>query len=126
MEENYPQYVTKEAIISLTEKLHLPQINSQDWEFEVGKSKKVFEYISFYENVVLNKEEKFALMIVIISSYNEALLEGIAQKELWNKIKYNILKDMDIHRNTIEYWALDDEDLEDCFAITPLIRSIVE
>lgn len=64
-------------------------------------------------------------MIIIIGSCNDALIEGDLDKALWEKIKACLIKDINIHKDTIDYWALDDDDdLDDCFEITPLIREL--
>lgn len=126
MNNNSPQYVTKEAIDGLSEKLGLPNRVTQDWEYEVGDSSKVSEYIESYEKIIMSKEEKFALMIIIISSYNDALEEGKIENSIWDKIRHHLLNDISIHRNTILYWALEGEDLENCFSITPFIRQLLD
>lgn len=127
MENIYPQYVTKEAVEGLVRKINLPMPGrySQDWEYEVSDSSRVAEFLSFYENIALNKEEKFALMIIIISSYNDAIVEEKTEESIAERIKYLLLNDADIHKNTIFYWALlDEDDLEDCFAITSFMREV--
>lgn len=128
MGDYYPEYGTKEARESLIEKLNLPELGpyTQDWEYEVSDASRISEFISFYENQTLSKEEKFTLMVIIVSSYDDSLGEGNIKSDVWDKIKYHLLNEINIHRNTILYWALDDEDLEDCFAITPFMRGIVK
>ncbi len=127
MGNQYPKNVTRAAIEGLVKKLSLPGLDlySQDWEYEVANSSRVSEFISFYENGILNYDEKFALMIVIISSYNDALSEGKAQIGDWDKIRYHLVNEINIHKNTIVYWSLEGEELEDCFEITPLIRELL-
>jgi hypothetical protein len=127
MENVYPQYVTREAIVSLIKKLNLPSNGeySQDWEYEVADSSRVAEFIHFYENVALNIEEKFALMTVIVSSYNDAIEEGKTDNIISDKIKYHLSHDINIHKHTILNWALlDEESIEDCYPITPLMREV--
>ncbi|WP_233354826.1 MULTISPECIES: hypothetical protein [Paenibacillus] len=130
MEEISPKCADKESIESLIKKLHLPSLTpfSQDWEYTSADSSRVNEFITFYENNKLNNKEKFTLMIVIISSFDDYLSEGIGTEDIkiWDRIKQNILKDYKLHINTIIYWALEENDLEDCFAVTPYIREILE
>ena len=128
MENWYPEYVTKSAVEGLVKKIKLPAPDefSQDWEYEVSDSSKVGEFLYAYKNIELNKEEKFALMTIIISSYNDAILEGKVEKSWASFIRYHLLEDINIHKNSIYYWALlDEDDLENCFAITALIREIL-
>lgn len=126
--ENYPKYVTGEAIESLVKKLSLPKPGpfTQDWEYEVVDDTRINEFLSFYESSSLNEEEKFALMIIIIGSLNDATVTGDVDESILRKAKELLLKDIAIHTNTILYWSLENEDLEDCFAITPFIRCVKE
>ncbi|MGO4530369.1 hypothetical protein AB4Z30_14905 [Paenibacillus sp. 2TAF8] len=128
MKENAPKYADKKSIESLIKKLNLPPLTpySQDWEYTSADSSRVDEFITYYENNQLNKNEKFTLMIVIISSFDDYLSEGIGTEnnKLWNRIKQNLLQDYELHINTIHYWAQDERNLEDCFSITPYIREM--
>jgi len=129
MEREYPEYVTKEAVDSLTQKLDLPKNDgfSQDWEYEVSDSSKVEEFLYSYENLGLNKDEKYALMTIIISSYNDAIEEGTMDERTKEKIKFLLLSEVDIHRNIILNWAmLDEEDIENCYAIAPFMREVAK
>lgn len=128
MKDSHPEYITKEAVESLIKKLNLPGLDaySQDWEFEAADPLRVDEFISSYENNTLNKEEKFALMALIISSFNDALEKGKANNQSWNKIRNYLINEYYIHKNTILYWALDDENIEDCFAVTQFMRDIIK
>lgn len=127
MENINPKFVTRSAIEGLVKKINLPTPNefSQDWEYEVTDSSRVTEFLFAYENFHLDREEKFALMIVIISSYDDAMVEEKHEERWATSIRNHLLKDISIHKNTIDYWAmLDEDDLENCFSVTPFIREI--
>ena len=127
MENVYPEYVTKSAIEGLVKKVKLPAPDefTQDWEYEVSDSSRITEFLYAYENIELNKEEKFALMIIIISSFNDAIVEGKAEENSASLIRYHLLQDISIHKNTIYYWSmLDEEDMENCHAVTAFIKEI--
>ncbi|WP_341278885.1 hypothetical protein [Paenibacillus sp. FSL H8-0537] len=112
----------------LVEKIKLPSPGefTQDWEYEVADSTRVGEFLHAYENMNLNLEEKFALMLVIVESYNDAISGNKAEENMAELIKYHLIRDINIHINTIYYWAkLDEDDIENVFAITPFIRGIV-
>lgn len=129
MEYESPLYITGAAIKSLTSKLNLPTLEPfrQDWELEITDSSRVLEFIMFYEKQVLNENERFALMALIIASYDDYLSGGNVPDLVWTKIKYFLLKHFAIHKNKIIYWALEEEnDIENCFAITPLMREVLE
>ncbi|GIO04062.1 hypothetical protein J31TS6_00900 [Brevibacillus reuszeri] len=127
MENVYPEYVTKRAIEGLVRKVKLPAPDefSQDWEYEVSDSSRISEFLHAYENIELNIDEKFALMIIIISSFNDAIVERKAEESLASLIRNHLLQDINIHKNTISYWSmLDEEDLENCHAVTSFMRGI--
>lgn len=128
MENITPKYVTRSAIEGLVKKINLPAPHefSQDWEYEVSDSSRVAEFLFAYENIELDVEEKFALMIVMISSYDDAIVEGKDEDSWASSIRHHLLQDIGIHKNTINYWAmLDEDDLENCFSVTLFIREIV-
>lgn len=121
------RYTTKETIESLCRKLKLPKPHeySQDWEDEVMDSQRIEEFIECYQKQTMNKDEKFTLMVIIINSCDDALSNGSLDMESWRKVRVLLLNDRDIHKETIDYWSAEEiEDVEDCFAITPLIREI--
>lgn len=128
MEDPSPMYLTKEAIKNLNKKLSLPILSpySQDWEYEQADSSRVQEFMTYYENSVLTNNEKFALMALIVSSYDDYLSEGNTTESVWINISNYLIKDFKLHKNTIIYWAQEDNEIEDCFAVTPLMREIIE
>ncbi|OPH61830.1 hypothetical protein BC351_00900 [Paenibacillus ferrarius] len=128
MEDMSPLYITGATIKNLVKKLNLPALHpySQDWELESADSSRVLEFINFYENQALNENEQFGLMALIISSYDDYLAIGNEPDLVWTKIRYNLLKEFLIHKNTILYWAvLDETEIDNCFAVTPLIREVL-
>lgn len=127
--ENLPQYcVTRKAIESLTSKLKLTKLDeySQDWEYEACDSTRVTEFVSFYENDQLNMEERFALMNLIISSYDDALVEGKVLSGIWDRISSHLMENVSMYIDVISYWAILDEDFEDGFAVTPYMRELLK
>lgn len=127
VENCYPEYVTRNVMYSLAEKLHLPEPGefTQDWEYEVADSSRVDEFISFYENEQLDGDEKFALMIIVISSFNDVLSQKGMEAAIWERIKRNLVMDRHIHMNTILYWADIEAELEDSWAIAPYMREVL-
>lgn len=128
MDNRYPMYVTKHAVESLVDKVKLPAPHpfSQDWEYEVADSTRTAEFLHAYDQYNLDLEEKFALMIIIISSLDDAMHLGRMEDNLALLVKQYLIRDIHIHMNTVSYWAMsDEEDLEDCFYITPFMREIL-
>jgi len=127
----YPKYVTAQAEKNLINKLNLPNINSQDWEYEIADSFKLEGFLTAYKDLDLDIEERFALMIVIIGSYDIALRDGTADTDIWNNICRYLIQDIDIHLNTIIHWSLKDQEediseLEGGFAVTHQMLEVYE
>lgn len=121
--------VTMKAINSLVKGLHLPVPDkfTQDWEYEVSDPKRIKEFIEYYVQKKLTTDEKFTLMMIIISSCDDAIIYGLFDEQLWKEVVDILLRDWEIHKETINYWSSDEEkDIEDCFVITPLIREVLE
>lgn len=91
--------VTKKAIDNLIKKLKLPEYDefSQDWEYEVANIERLEEFIEYYQNVDMDIDEKFILMIIILESCNDAKQENKLQKETWDKVEELLIKDKIIH-----------------------------
>ena len=105
-------------------KLPLPDPFSQDWEYEVADPARVTEFLKAYDSGRLKSDEKSVLLNVILASYNDAIDEGSARPEDWEWISRYLVRDRAIHEAAINYWALPDEiELENCFPITPLMRT---
>lgn len=120
---------TMKTINSLVKGLHLPVPGkfTQDWEYEVSDPKRIKEFIEYYIQKKLTTDEKFTLMMVIISSCDDAIIYGLFDEQLWKEVVDILLRDWEIHKETINYWSSDEEkDIEDCFVITPLIREVLE
>lgn len=120
------EYPSKNSIERLSKALHLRPVSNymQDWEYEVADSKRLSEFISYYEQNSLNSNEKVTLMTLILASYDDYIKAFGEDLDYSKKIKQFLTYDMELFKNIIEYWSCDEEDLEDCFAVTPLIRQI--
>lgn len=136
MNEKSPKYVTDEARDKLVRKLNLVRDGSGDekyndlkWEYTVTDSTRTNEFLEAYEGMDLSLEEKFALMIIIIGSYNDSLTGSIGEKgskySQWEKIFYLLNRDYKIHRHTVDYWSCFGDELQNCFWIMRLIRTVV-
>lgn len=123
---NAPKYVTKAARESLIARLGLPEPDEycQDWEYLVADSSRIEEFLEYYERNHLNIEEKFALMVIIVASFDDSLSENDFRPTIWSRIRKNLEEDIQIHTNIILYWSLEGETLEDCFAITGYMREV--
>lgn len=117
---------TRQAIDYLTEMLNIPELDeySQDWECEAADSLRIKDFVEFYEDKTLTNIEKYTLMLLIINSCNDAISEENFDNELWYRIQSLLSADKIIHTNIIDYWACGNDELEDCYDITPYIRKL--
>ena len=117
-------YPSSEAIKKLTKELKLGDNYSQDWEYEVTDPDRLDEFIRHYHCGQLSDVEKFTLMLLILASYDDWLCVRHHGVDYWEDIKKILIQDEALHRNTVKYWSCEGNNIEDCFSITPLIRSL--
>jgi hypothetical protein len=97
----------------------------QDWALEFADSHRLVEFIEVLKTEALSEEEKYAMMSLILSSYDDCLNNNPDCSAIaWNEIVKLIEVDEELYFNLLNYWALTNEDDEgNLFAITPLIRT---
>ncbi len=122
------EFITPKSIEGLVTKMGFPKPGkyTQDWECEVADHTRVREWMSEYQRSDLNDEERFALVMIIVESMNDALLiESITNQDLII-FKRLLIDNYTLHRNTLGDWAdWEQTDLTDSHAITPTIREII-
>jgi hypothetical protein len=136
MDNQSPKYPTNNAIQRLTQMFQLPGYG-QDWEIEVANSSRVLEFCNAYEKVILDAEGRFALMCLIIASYDDYLRDcnfrgNTRNPSLKEYIYHLICADFILHKNTVKYWCVfdvtdEEEDWDNpewVFAVTPMMREI--
>ena len=103
----------------------LPGPYDQDWEYIVSDAKRVTEWIAVSRETEWNDVEAVIAITIIIDSYNLALWDGTAHHENWNQIAKVLRSNRSLYDSEIEYWCDDDnENIEDCFAVTPLMKQL--
>lgn len=123
MKQPKPRFVTSKAIEELTKNLHLELRDYQDWEWIVGNSKDIEKYIEYYKSEV-DDDNRFALMEIIIQAAEDQETESdfIKYSEIVRKL---LSENFELHEHSIFYWScFDNENLEDCWRITPYMRSL--
>jgi hypothetical protein len=117
-------FYTRKAFLAIIEKFKWPyESGMQDWPLEVSKHIDLGFCLQEYPKL-LDDDEKFLLMEGILYALDQ--LQG-EYFELYSYKTAAFLKaDFDIHKSTIFYWTLYDDEIEaeDGFAITPLMREI--
>lgn len=98
---------------------------SQDWEIVNANSERVEDFLSLYQREDLCDDDRFALMSLIVASFDECLLVGKANESLTLRIREYLVRDSKLHEPTIQYWRVEGEsDPEFMFRATPFIREI--
>ncbi|MEO3946412.1 hypothetical protein [Gorillibacterium sp. CAU 1737] len=126
----YPRYTSYEARLGLERLIVFSDIANQigaDWEYVAADENRLDEFLRVYEQEELTVDEKFTLMIIIVSSYEEWLRMKKTDKEKdeWPRIVAHLEHEYKIHRNTVKYWSvLEESDLEDVYRVTPQMREI--
>lgn len=121
---NETRYPTIETMNRLKQDLNLKGDHKyiQDWEIEVADVEQLSQYIDYYKNARLNKNEKATLMRIILEAYNECFAVKNNYEET---IREFLQRDYLIHKEVIEYYSDEgEEDPDNWFYITPFVRSI--
>jgi hypothetical protein len=97
----------------------------QDWEHECADANRLAEFLTLYELGGLSDDDRFALMALIISSFDHWLREGGTDDAVSQRIRRHLLANFNLHEWTIHYWCLSDEsDPDNVFHATPFMREI--
>ena len=119
------RYPTRAAIGRLSADLGLAY-RGQDWELLAADSRRVIEFLDYYDTRQLNDDERFTLMSLIIASFDERLSAG-PDDVLQDRIVARLTARFDVLNYLVQYWALPDEDATDgAFNFTPIARQIMQ
>ena len=117
----------KNAIVCISEKLNLPFTGvEQDWAIEFSNPEKLKDFIILYKSDnTLSREDKLALMSLILASFDEKIEVSGIDKHQWKDIANLLNEDIFLFKDLIDYWTLKGEENHDIFFnITPLIRKL--
>jgi len=116
----------KEAINFLNKVFLLPYTGQeQDWDIEMADSQRLDEFICYYQSNSLSENKKYALIALILASYDDFLSENnIEVDKRWKTIESLLNSDINLYTELIDYWSLTQEKGTNYFRITPLIREI--
>lgn len=100
----------------------------QDWFVEFADSNRLSEFITILNNKDLSFSEKYAILSITISSYDEFLFERKDDgQRIWKEIVKILDTDKAGYQDILNYWALwKERNREDLFNITPLIRAYLQ
>nr|WP_321443430.1 hypothetical protein [uncultured Cohaesibacter sp.] len=113
-------YSKKDAQTYLNQALALSATGrEQDWEIELSDPNRVAEFVEFYNDHDLSKDQKQALMSLIISSFEDAMHQNIFDNTSWQLARKIIMEEFKLHQDVIKQW-LGEESNE--FLISELLR----
>ena len=111
--------------------LGLPPGNefTQDWAYELPEEYRTREwldrYMTAYHTGGYPPDVRDELMLLALDVSNDLLSSGVGPADgSIAAVLAALSRDRHQHRDLIEYWALEGEPLEDCFALTPAVRKI--
>lgn len=117
-----PRYETAVAIKQLATDLNLPNEHwMQDWAYIVSIPQHIDKYISHYKKLS-NDDQKFTLMMLILQALEE---QDTQINKYKSEVRELLQHEYPLHAYTIFHWcSFDNEDLNDCWRITPMMREI--
>ena len=118
-------WVTKHSSEKLSSLLGLNEFtSSQDWQFIHADPKRIDEFLTLYEHDSLTDDDRFALMALILSSFDERILPTNSDDDdLAQRLRQLLIANLKLHECTIWYWCVWDEpDTENQFRVTPFMR----
>ena len=98
------RFVTTPARERLAALLRLPNDPSmQDWEWVVADPERIEEFLSVYEEALLDDDERFALMEILIQSFEDSARD-LAADPAWKRLLALLERNLDVHRYSVWYW----------------------
>ena len=120
--------IDQKAATKIALALNLEESNShsQDWEYEVADSNRIGDFLEFYISNELNMAEKRILIKLLLESYNDYVEKKGFNSDYARKIKTILEKEKRLFEDIIQEWSCQEENLENSFYITPIIREIIK
>lgn len=112
-----------EKLSSLLELAYYP--NMQDWELGNANPDRLPEFIHAYQTGSFSRQEQLALMGLILASFDDYLaVEAAPDPTIEHTICALLEQQWQDFHPLVRYWSLLDEDLDDEFPITPIMRKL--
>jgi hypothetical protein len=99
--------------------------NTQDWDIVTLDSGRIRDFIKIYQTELDDDDDKFTLMGLIISSFDDAAPNFDKEiKSFWDTCETILEKECYLHYSKIIYWSLLENDPDNVFAISLLMREV--
>ena len=118
---------TGSAIDRLAKRFDLPTTDRfpQDWEHCVADPRRLREFLSAYETLSLDEDERFCLLEIILQSFEDSDGE-VGSSPDWQRIEQILKDNFELHAYTIWYWANFDATLEDSWGVSQPMRKLFQ
>lgn len=121
--------IDKETIKSVSELLKIAiEGNEQDWEIEFADKDRIIEFVDVLANAKLAFAEKYAIVSLILASYDDYISSQTDyNKQMWKKIVNILEQGGSKYDEVLNYWAVwGESQIGNFFPITPIIRKYLE
>jgi hypothetical protein len=122
----------RDAIARLCADLRLPSggAYTQDWAYELPEQYRgaadLERYVDAYASGSYTEGEREVLLDLILDVTNDLLgSDRPVAAAAWDRVVSNLTAQGPAHRELLEYWACVGSELEDAFAVTPLVRGFL-
>ncbi|EFF82415.1 hypothetical protein HMP0015_2138 [Acinetobacter haemolyticus ATCC 19194] len=120
---NIPKFPNTNTRVALAKRLNLAYLeNMQDWEYEVADISRIDDFLNTYDLNDITEDERFLLIEMLFQSFEEA--DDLEKDTRWYRTLSLVENNLDLHTQTVLYWANGVESLEDSWNITPFVRNL--
>ncbi|ENW04859.1 hypothetical protein [Acinetobacter beijerinckii] len=120
---NIPKFPNANARMALAKRLNLPyHENMQDWEYEVADAVLIDDFLNAYDLNDITEEERFLLIEMLFQAFEE--MDDLEKDTRWYRTLSLVENNLDLHTQTVLYWANGAEPFEDSWNIAPFIRKL--
>ena len=119
--------ITKATQEYLNKVLKLPaKGDEQNWDIEMADKNRLMEFINAFKNNYFAIEQKYAVVALILASYEDYLNNFIdVNEKIWLQIVKIIELDKGQYNDLLNYWALSGEKSSDLYSITLKVRKYI-
>jgi hypothetical protein len=129
-DDNLDRFVSNVSAVKLSKSLGIDVDieRVQRWEIERANGERTEQFLDYYDRCPwLDDDDKFALMALIVASFDDWVLDHPGDHPLRHRIRARLEEEFETHAATIYYWCrwdVTDPDPEYVFKITSFMREI--
>jgi hypothetical protein len=121
----FERYSMPAAEHSLSEALDLAwHAQMQDWHLINANPGLLHRLAGILKNSASSADERFSAMSLAIASYDELLLGGAQDANLWSLLENEMIQRPELYASVVWYWAQPALLGEESFLVSPLMASV--